>query len=106
MTEQLTSLHVNRAISQAWEKLEKAVQQKLDRVLSGEDELTASTSTAVVRFIEASKQFAEDQDRIRYVQASMKHTELPTFDDDPNETEDSVFKTGIEKPRKTRKTKE
>lgn len=88
---ELTRKQINESISTTWAKLEQAVQRELDKVLAGEAELTASTTTAVVKFIEASKEISLDHvdleqamaDQIDKITGGKPETlALPKFDDE------------------------
>jgi hypothetical protein len=99
MTE-ITQQRVDEAVAATWIKLEAAVQRELDKVLAGESELSASTTAAVVKFIEASKDMANDpQLRIKDWQVSL--SDLPTFDDDENDfAEPKPTKTATKRKNK------
>jgi hypothetical protein len=109
MTE-LTKKQINQSIAKAWAKLEQAVQQELDKVLAGESELTASTTTAVVKFLEASKEISLDYTNLDQAMAETidkitggkpETFTFPIFDDYDEET-NSFDKTDT-KPKTKRK---
>jgi hypothetical protein len=107
---ELTKKQINESISTTWAKLEQAVQQELDKVLAGESELTASTTTAVVKFIEASKEISRDYvseseawaAQVDKITGGKPETlALPTFDDEGEVTYSPVNNNA--KPKANRK---
>jgi hypothetical protein len=82
---------IKRSALEAWRKLDAVIQTELTSVQNGEKELSASTATAIIKYIEASVSLAsgsEDlsakdaEDRKRAVLANLT---LPTFEDEPEE---------------------
>jgi hypothetical protein len=75
---------------EAWKKLDTVIQNELSLIMKGEKEVTASTASAVIKFIEASAYLANSpddlspKDAVDRQQAIMKklYNNLPTFDDE------------------------
>ena len=84
---------IKRSALEAWKKLDAVIQKELSQVLDGNKEITASTASTVIKFIEASAHLAngpEDlspkdaEDRQQGIMEKL-YAKLPTFDDEDDE---------------------
>jgi hypothetical protein len=97
--DELTRDVVDRSVNETWIKLERAVQNTLDDIISGKAELNASTTQSVVKFWEASKVLASDLYKPHNMQSLFDR--LPTFDDEYS----NEFAVVEPKSKRNRKTK-
>ena len=77
---------IKHSALEAWIKLDQVIQKELSSILKGEKEINASTTGAIIKFIEASNALANtpedltEKDRANKMQKVLAN--LPTFDDD------------------------
>jgi hypothetical protein len=84
---------IKRSALEAWKKLDAVIQKELSQVLEGKKEITASTASAVIKFIEASAHLAngpedlspKDAEDRRQATMEKLYSKLPTFDDEDDE---------------------
>ena len=84
---------IKRSALEAWKKLDAVIQKELSQVLDGNKEITASTASAVIKFIEASAQLADGSEDLSPKDAEDRqqdfmeklYSKLPTFDDEDDE---------------------
>lgn len=84
---------IKRSALETWRKLDTVIQNELSLIMKGEKEITASTASAVIKFIEASADLAKtpddlsEKDKHDRCDALMNKigAELPTFDDESDE---------------------
>jgi hypothetical protein len=82
---------IKRSALEAWRKLDTVIQNELTSIQKGKKELTASTATAVVKYIEASAGLASgsedtsEKDARNRHQATIAKLTLPTFDDEEDD---------------------
>ena len=84
---------IKRSALEAWAKLDAVIQKELSQVLDGNKEITASTASAVIKFIEASAHLANGPEDLSPKDAEDRRqdfmeklaSKLPTFDDEDDE---------------------